>query len=308
MPEPLISAVVPAFDAEATIGDAVDSILAQRGPFRIEVVVVDDGSTDATAARAAVRDGVRVVRQPNRGPSAARNLGIRESGGDLIAFLDADDQWPPGRLAAQLPILDADPDIGLVCGDCTLVEDGRTVLGSFFEDAGLDEVFFGHPTRVRDPWVKLFRLNYIATGSVLARRRCLEAAGGFAEDLHRVEDLDLWFRVARHCGIGYTRTLCQRKHRRPGALSDSAEAMTLAYLEVLARQRRAHGTELRQRGIRLAPRIASELSLLGDRAERAGQAGVARRWYLRALAAHPSVRPLYYWLRSLLPPHRGTAP
>ena len=96
----LISAIIPAYNAERYISQAIESVLAQ--PYRpIEIVVADDGSTDGTAAIAKSYSAVRYVYQPNQGPPVARNAGLAHSSGELIAFLDADDFWPqhsdPGR-------------------------------------------------------------------------------------------------------------------------------------------------------------------------------------------------------------------
>ena len=108
---PLISCVITAWNDELYLGEAVESILSQAyEPF--ELIVVDDGSTDGTAdVVAGFGDRLRYVHQPNAGCSAARNLGIRESNGDLIAFLDADDLWLPGKLDRQAAEFDSRPEL-----------------------------------------------------------------------------------------------------------------------------------------------------------------------------------------------------
>lgn len=301
MEPPSITAVVPAYNAAAHIDACLQSILAQRGPFRLEVIVVDDGSDDDTAEKARALPGVRVLRQVNAGPSAARNRGIAAASGQWIAFLDSDDRWPADRLANQLAVLDQAPDLGLIFGDCALFDASGIRMPSFFVDAGLDAAFWGHPIRVVDAYAKLFRLNYIPTGSVLVRRDCIERGEGFDAGLRMVEDLDLWLRIARHCPIGRSEALCQLKRQHEGNVSADLPAMTLANLEVLGRHRRHHGPELRRLGVRLRPYFCAEYCLLGDYSERAGDARAARRWYLRALREWPSARPVYYWLRSWLP-------
>lgn len=302
---PHISAVVPAYNAAAHIAACLDSILAQQGRWWLEVIVVDDGSTDATAAivaaRAARHPNLRLLQQPNAGPAAARNRGIAAASGELIAFLDSDDLWPAGRLAAQLAIFDAHPEVGLVFGDCALFDADGPVLASYFAAAGLDDGFFGDAALVTDAPAKLFRLNFIPTGAVLVRRALLLAAGGFDARLRLVEDLDLWLRLAEHCRLGYTRALCQRKRQHPGNVSADFEGMTLANLAVLGRYWQRQRAMLRARGLRFAPYAAREYSLLGDHHERAGRRAEARRWYLRALLRAPGPRPLFYLLRSLWP-------
>ncbi len=299
----LISAVVPAYNAEPYLKECLRSILDQRGPFRLEVIVVDDGSDDHTAELAASVPGVRVLRQPNAGPSAARNRGIEAATGQWIALLDSDDRWPPGRLAAQLAVLEQAPDLGLIFGDCAAFDGHGIWMPSFFADARLDAAFWGHPLRVVDAYQKLFRLNYIPTGAVLMRRDVVQQAGGFDADLRMVEDLDLWLRIARCRPIGRTSVVCQHKRRHAGNVSADLPAMTLANLQVLDRHRRRHRAELRRLGVRLGHYFAMEYCLLGDYRERAGDPPGARRWYRRALREYPSARACYYWLRSF----RGTA-
>ena len=115
----LISAIVPVYNGAATLAEAVASILAQTGAA-LDVWIVDDGSTDGTAdlaARlAAQSERVTVLRQANAGAAAARNAGLARARGDLLAFLDADDLWTPGRLVAQVAALDADPSLDAVFG------------------------------------------------------------------------------------------------------------------------------------------------------------------------------------------------
>src|SRR3954469_22016354 len=117
---PAISVIMPAFDAAAYLHVAVESVLAQTFSD-LELLIVDDGSTDGTVAvaeRYAARDGrVRVLRQANAGPGPARNTGFRAPTGDIFAFLDSDDEWDETFLAAQLAVLSARPDIDVVIGN-----------------------------------------------------------------------------------------------------------------------------------------------------------------------------------------------
>jgi glycosyltransferase involved in cell wall biosynthesis len=302
MSVPLISTVIPAYNAEPHLAECLDSVLAQRGPFRQEVIVVDDASTDATPAVAESHQGVRLLRlATNRGPSAARNLGVAAAKGDLIAFLDADDLWPADRLAQGVEMLAQHPDLGLVFGDCRRFDEAGERGRSFFADAELDRSFWGDAPRIPDQDLKLFRLNYIPTGAVLLRRQHFTAVGGFDEGRRMVEDLDLWLRLAEQCAFGYVTEVWQRKRSHGGNVSNRREAMALANLDVLQSHWRAGRRGLRRRGLRMRPYLAYEYCLLGDMRERAGDRRAARRWYLRALLTRPSVRPIYYWLRAALP-------
>ena len=111
---PWVSVVIPAFNAERTLGPAIESAFAQTYP-KVEIIVVDDGSTDGTpAVLERYGDRIRGVRQKNQGEGAARNCGIEKAQGSLIAFLDADDLWDAAKLSAQVAVLTSSPEIGLV--------------------------------------------------------------------------------------------------------------------------------------------------------------------------------------------------
>ena len=324
---PPISVIIPAYNAAAHIGEALASVAGQGGGFRLEVIVVDDGSTDATREQVAAfalavgtglatapapgapvagcRDGggplqIHLIAQANAGPAAARNRGIRAAAGDLIGFLDADDCWPADRLRVQVPILAQFPRVGLVFGDCRGFDArGERALTQFEADR-LDLGFWGAPVLVEDPYGKLLRNNFIPTGAVLARKDALLAVGLFDESRRLVEDLDLWLRLALHCPFAYTRAVCELKRTHGANCSADRDAMALAYIEVLRDQARRFPGELRRRGLRVAPLMAFDYCLIGDRREGRGDRAGARRAYAAALRTRPSARPLYYWLRTWL--------
>ncbi|MFL6649763.1 MAG: glycosyltransferase family 2 protein [Sulfurifustaceae bacterium] len=192
---PLVSVIIPAHNAQAFIASTVDSVCAQT--FRdFEIVVVDDGSRDRTAeiVRAiAERDGrVRLLSQPNLGVAAARNRAIRESRGDYIAPLDADDIWYPRKLEQQVRALQgAAPSVGLVYAWSVYIDDaGRLTGGYYAHDL---------PRNVRAALI--FR-NLVGCSSVpLIRRECFDRVGfyneKYAEDgAQGCEDLDLYLRIA----------------------------------------------------------------------------------------------------------------
>jgi glycosyltransferase involved in cell wall biosynthesis len=113
---PSISVIIPVFNGAAFLAEAVASVRAQKIPAG-EIIIVDDGSTDDSAAVAAgLGKDVRYVYQPNRGPHAAQNTGLGLARGDVIAFLDADDRWPEDKLSVQLPLLEADPKPAVALG------------------------------------------------------------------------------------------------------------------------------------------------------------------------------------------------
>ena len=149
----------------------------------LEVIVVDDGSTDDTVERVQRWRGIRLSRQKQRGPAAARNAGIAMAGGEFVAFLDADDLWPAGSLTARASLLARHADSGLVFGDCRQFTDKGFSGSTVFEEGGYGASRFGHPEQVRNAYALLIENNFIATGTVLARTALLRELGGFDESL-----------------------------------------------------------------------------------------------------------------------------
>jgi hypothetical protein len=135
MSGPLVSCIIPAYNYAGWIGAAIDSVLAQPEADAVEIVVVDDGSTDDTAAVVgAYGDRVRYVRKENGGLVSSVDRGIAEAAGTYLTLLDADDEWPEGRLAPLLDVMEARPEVGLVYGDMDVVDEhGARLHGSFFE-------------------------------------------------------------------------------------------------------------------------------------------------------------------------------
>ena len=304
---PLISVVIPTYNAADFIVESLASVAAQKGPFETEIIVVDDGSTDDTRERVRSFDAVQLIPQANAGPSAARNRGIEAALGDYVAFLDSDDLWPDGKLAAQVEVAQRHPEAGLIFGDCRIFTEEGPRAQTFFEEAGLDTGFWGHSVLVQDPYRKLFTTNFVPTGAALIRKDCFREVGLFDEKRSYVEDMELWFRIAFRFPVAYTTHLCELKREHGAGLSANTERMALAFIDVLELQLALHGDLIREQGIPVAERIAYEYCLLGDRSERGGRLTEARRWYLQGFRHHPSLRPAFYWLRSVvyrLPPVR----
>ncbi len=183
-----VSVIIPTYNRADFLKEAVDSVLAQDHPD-FELIVVDDGSTDETPELLdRYGDDLRVVRQENAGVSAARNAGIARAAGDLIAFLDSDDLWLPGKLSAQTAFFDARPESVICQTEEVWVRRGRRVNP-------------GNRHRKRAGWIfipSLF-LCLVSPSAVMMRRRLLKEVGLFDESLPACEDYDLWLRIAcRH--------------------------------------------------------------------------------------------------------------
>lgn len=183
---PLVSVVVPAYNREGMIREVIANIRRQDYP-ELDIIVVDDGSTDATATVARGLPGIRVFEQPNGGPAQARNRGIINARGEYIAFLDSDDLWPDGMLRYLVDALRQDPDAQVARGWPQLA---RLGTDNEFE-------FEGNPLEGFP--------NYI-TGSVF-RREALSRVGLFDPELRFGEDND-WFNRARECRVAVKRLDC----------------------------------------------------------------------------------------------------
>ena len=171
MPTPLVSIVIPTYNRRHFVGDAIESCLAQTHP-RIEIIVVDDGSTDGTADFLRERYGERsrLITQENQGPGIARNRGIEASRGEYIHFLDADDQHLPDKIAIGLAVFRQRADIAVVYTYYQFVAaDGQTPL---------DTPPFEHFSE--EPFCEILRLtgNHILLSSTMYRAEALRAVGG----------------------------------------------------------------------------------------------------------------------------------
>jgi glycosyltransferase involved in cell wall biosynthesis len=183
---PTLSTIIPAFRAAHTIGRALDSVLAQTVP-PTEIVIVDDGSPDDLAAALKPHgDRVRLIRKPNGGAASARNDGIEQSTGELIAFLDADDYWEPRRLELQLDVFRRHPELGLIATRFYLEEPGS----QRYQPVPVDAHLFDKAQRATGP-LALAIAHRVWTSSVLVRRSVL-GSHRFDDRLKTAEDVDLW--------------------------------------------------------------------------------------------------------------------
>ncbi|MHB8264204.1 MAG: glycosyltransferase family 2 protein [Acidimicrobiales bacterium] len=198
-----ISAVIPLYNGAAYIGDALASVMTQTC-LPIEVVVVDDGSTDdgagAEIVRAYQRDTplpVHLLHKENGGQSSARNFGISEARGTLIALLDQDDYWYPEHLEVLAGAFDNNGHVGLSYGDLDTMDD----VGSVVVEHAIDHLHSIHPKRNLADC--LGKNMYILPSASLMSKRAWEEAGGFDERLSGYEDDDLFLRIWSHYDVVY---------------------------------------------------------------------------------------------------------
>jgi glycosyltransferase involved in cell wall biosynthesis len=276
------SVVIAAYQAASTVGEAIRSVLAQtRQDF--EVIVVDDGSRDATAAVAeaiAAEDNrVRVYGQPNAGPSAARNRGIAAGAGEYVSMLDSDDLWLPEYLAEMGSALDLDPQAGFAYTEAWEFDEAS---GRFRKGTAMGRQHPPEKTLPHERFVsELMQRNFVYN-SVTVRRSVLEQVGGYDEGMTHGEDYELWLRIAiSHFTAIRVPGPLAIKRDSPSSLTNDMAAMSAgvrdAYRAVLER----HPASPRVRALAMA-RLDELRQDEGRRSSRKGRLLLAGRGVLAA--------------------------
>ncbi len=309
----LVSVILPTYNRRDLVRRAIDSALAQTYP-KTELVVVDDGSTDGTreALEPLAGEGrITYLFQPNSGVAAARNRGMHEARGGLLAFLDSDDVWQPWKLAVQTAVIRSMPEVALVCSDFAAVTpDGLQQsyirsyypvldrLGvdyaSLFENSAALSEFVRPPTGTAGQatvhwgrvgrWV--FSGNFIHTSTVLVYRHIALSLGGFEESFHTQEDADLYLRIAlRHPIALVDLPTCVYSTLSEDRLTDDSRMLEVneAAYRILERAvteapwlESRHGSLVRRR-------FADKARAVGLCHLRSGETKLARRWLLRSM-------------------------
>jgi len=323
-PDILVSVIIPTFDCGPFLGEALDSVFAQGYPS-LEVIVVDDGSTDETEAVLAQYAGrIQVLGSDRRGPGGARNVGLRAARGELIAFLDADDLWLPGKLEAQIRAMRAHPEAGLcftemalfdesgVVLPCMLPEEATGIRGRCLVRGSGEDVLLGYI------YSDLLVGEVIQMDAVVVRRACLSVVGAFDEALPAgAEDYDLWLRIAQRWPVVLVDRVLGRYRLRAG--SASASGVTGGPGDGRAEWRRRcrrlrdyHG-EVRRRHLERIPKdlpvearrqLVDYLLNKGWQEVQGGRRTVARAWFRKCVrygTGGPAARAAAYWVDSYLP-------
>lgn len=284
-----VTVVIPTHNRAALLPRAIASALAQTALPRCDIVIVDDGSTDDTPdVAASYADRIHYLRQPNRGPAAARNAALRACPNEFAAFLDDDDHWEPDKLAHQLAAFERWPCVVLVGGRA----EARDPHGGR-RPHPVPDVPFDRPI---DLAPALFVTNFLPTPTVMVRTATLLAVGGFHPRLRRAEDVHAWTRVAcRGPGVYLDRSLTTFAAGAPGLSTDVAALLTdqlrVRYLLQSELVRRPDCRPHWRRGVALA------LVNLRDVAYRQGRYGLAARYAAHSLLHEPWGRPRWEWAR-----------
>lgn len=192
--EPLISIITPTFNRERTITLAVESVLAQSYQHW-ELLIIDDGSRDGTRERLSSYlddDRIQYHFQENQGQSVARNLGLQYARGALVCFLDSDDLWVPGKLERQVMLMNTHPDVDILHSDEIMIDEvGRELSRKNMRR------YSGRIAR------QMLVDNSVSINTVMARRECFDAMGGFSGRYGVADDYDIWLRFSARFRFHY---------------------------------------------------------------------------------------------------------
>jgi glycosyltransferase involved in cell wall biosynthesis len=252
MRQPSVSVIMPCYNAGAFLESAVQSVLQQDYTGPVELLVVDDGSTDESVQIASRFEGVKVLSQSNQGPAAARNLALDHATGQYVAFLDADDLWLPGSLRARIDVLEHDPEVAAVFANFS-----RWTPGNLAGETDL-EVPDELPASLQDgiasgwlyPEILIDPIVHIIT--IVARREVFASVGRFDVALRLGEDYDFWIRASnrfrfRHLDVDAAR------YRMHATSTTRVPRSTNYEFEVVARAVKRYGLS-GPRGIALNPK------------------------------------------------------
>ncbi len=276
---PSVEVIVPAYNAASFLAAALDSVVAQTfTDWRI--LLVDDGSTDATAEIAAsyadrLGPKLKYIYQPNAGLPAARNTAIRHAEGQYLALLDADDIWLPCRLAETLEVFARSTKIGLTYGFIDGIDPQGHVLSTF-------------QTPSKHPEGKIARYIYmreidLPCPSITFRKACVDAVGTFDESMRATEDRDLWLRIALRFEVALVRKVIAQYRTSPQAMTSDPERMFVAQMSFITKHYGQDGCGFWARRVALSHIHRQKAEALANRGQ--GREALHVAW--RALVLNP---------------------
>ena len=278
---PLVSVIIPTYNRAKYVTHAIDSVLAQTYPNN-EIIVVDDGSTDDTKeALAPYMDRIKYIYQENTGGAAARNTGIKAAKGELIAFLDSDDEWLPAKIEKQIDKFRKLPNsVGVVYSGCyTVSQESKEILCEI-------------PTLKGNVHNYALQRCIISSPTPLIRKLCFKKVGVFDEALPSCQDWDMWIRLSKHYNFDFVPDILARFYCHGDQISADLEAKIEA-LEILVRKYKAEFREHPSIFYKHLRRLAVLNCLNGD--PKAG-----RKYLFQALKCKPFQKGVYIYLLLLL--------
>lgn len=229
---PYVSIIMAAYNAQSFIAEAIQSLLDQSYKD-FEILIVDDGSTDNTRSVITpfLKDSrVKYFHQKNHGQTVAKNRGINESSGEIIAFCDADDYWHKEKLEKQLVLLVADAEVGVVYSDIQAIDETGAPLKSAQTLSGPEGFILS----------KLLFDNFIPFGSAIIRKNCINEHGGFNENYRMGIDWDLWLRVSTSWKFGFVPEKLYFYREWSGQMSRNYKGRYLGAITILQNFKKSH--------------------------------------------------------------------
>jgi glycosyltransferase involved in cell wall biosynthesis len=292
---PAISIVIPAYNAEHFIAETIDSVLGQS--FQdIELIIVDDGSTDGTAALIARNyPSVKLISKPNGGVSSARNAGVRAASSEWIAFVDSDDIWHPDKLRDQYRLMQHYPDcaLGITLSNSQTRDHLRQ---TFVDQDGLP------PHVLKTDFSEVFLWPYLGMSGVFVRKADFDKVGGLDQSLPFAEDIDFYLRLLyqqpKWVRLEYPAVYVRP---RPGSLSSNALTGYMQLLDVYKRFL-AKRPEFAQQQPAVVKRAMADLYMRTARSQLwQGQHQAARHWAWASWQGQPSREALTTFMRACIP-------
>lgn len=301
--EPLVSVVIPSYNIEKFIIDALESVKKQTYQ-NFEVIVVDDGSTDGTKdlIRQFLSDQrFKLIEQKNSGPAAARNLGVCHSKGEFIAFLDGDDEWVPDKLQKQLGMFRSDPTLDIVGTNYSFMEEDGQNMGR--------DRYVSFPNGFKEnPKLALLNGCGISTITVMMRKEYFERVEGFDRTLRYGEDYDLWMKIVQSGGkLAFMMDPLSRRRCRAGSLQHNAllaaETGIRVFGKALAREKTRVGRKMLKHSLRKTKSAAFSTKAVFDMPEKPISASIK---LIKAWLCYPKRLRVLIWGMGLLIPLPST--
>lgn len=289
----LVSIIMPAFNSEKYIGDAIESVLGQTYK-KFELIVINDGSLDHTESKIKkYSDTLQYISQPNQGAASARNNGILAARGEYISFLDSDDLWFENTLKLQHEYLASHPSVGLVYGEIQLFDHTGVLDENWMITTGL-------PRPEGFIFQELVFQCLFGLSTVMVRRQILDNVGLFNSNLPSGEDYDLWLRISAMYKIGYIPERLMRYRQHADSLTASNSSLKPWDISVAEKALEMHPVEAKKiSSFQLKKEFAKRYFQGGYSAFTEGKYAIARYRFFKSVSLMPlKSRAIFYLIAS----------
>lgn len=269
---PKVSVILPTYNRAHLIGRAIQSVLAQTYQD-FELIIIDDGSTDNTEEIVKSINDERIIyilHKENKGPSAARNTGIKASKGEYIAFQDSDDEWLPEKLEKQIEAFEIDPESGIIYTDMLRIDKEGAIK------------YWHSPTvscgQIINPKTMDYQVMGLGIVSTLIKRECFNKAGYFEESFSILEDLEFFIRLSKHCHFHHIKNPLVKYYATDGVSSNNKtlhimrKVLLEKYLDDFGKNKKF---------------LANQYFLIGYALQSCGRFADAKSYFIKAIKKNP---------------------